>query len=734
MFQTNIRSPLILSVTAIAFLGPPIPLARAQAVNGFPLQASNFSETTSHGFGDRNNSWAQSMIWWNGNLYVGTSRDSDCVSLFSVYEFGVSVLGATLANEFLPYPPQDPTLPCYGPPPPATNPEIAAASLPLAAQIWRWSPATDAWTQVYESPTTLPNPGPGPPLPPLTGYFLPYEVAFRGFAAYTETDGTQALYAFGVNSTAAWDRNELPPPRILRTTDGINWTPLPQDPGTFLGTLSQVNNGDHSTYRSPVTYNGMLFTLCGPINGQGNLIASANPSQGDNAWFLAEPSNLFFYELAVFNGWLYIGGYNPQMGYSVYKTQAQGSPFYQLKQIVPPGAGLSSMPSASVVSMSVHDNRLYVGTATFAELIRINADDTWDLVMGTPRVDPATNQWKYPTSNLGPGFGLTLNDHVWYQDDAYNYLYAGTYNASTGDRYSPGEAGVIAAGDLGAQLYVTPDDYYWSPVTTNGFSSPADPQGGIFDYGFRTMASTPYGMFLGTANDSYGLMVFRGTKGTSPPVQQPGRLDVEPDKNGGAFLSWLPALNAKSYQIWRAPLLPIQIRQNLSFENWGGSIFGAYITDIYPGTYILVGTSSNLFFHDTTTQAGAQYMYYVIGASSQGAVSPRSNLVTFPLLLPSITFAQLLTEVSTLANRNRFTATDPQGSKTLQVIQTAQTYAVNCQISTAINSLTPQTNSRALLAPDLVDYQVLVAKLIRRLQLYNQYPGQLVTTELCTGP
>jgi hypothetical protein len=729
------HSALTFVVAAIACAGLIAPVARGQAVNGFPLVANNFRYAAPRGFGDFNNSWAQAMIWWNNNLYVGTSRDSLCQSLFAVNEVAVGLLGQTIGDELLPYPPMSPNLTC------TPNP----AALPLAAQIWRWSPATNQWTQVYESPDVLPNPGPGPPAPPETGYFLPYEVSFRGFAPFTESDGTQALYAFGVNSTLTWYNAALPPPRILRTTDGVNWTPVPQDPGTFLGDLNAIdpptNNG---SYRSPVSYNGMLFTVCGTIEGYGSLIASANPSQGDNAWFLAEPANMYFYELAVFNGWLYLGAVTTGQGYAVYKTQAQGSPPYTLTMVVPPGAGLTDFPSDSVVSMFVHYGRLYVGTSTFAEMIRINADDTWDLVMGTPRVDPVTNEWKYPTSNLGPGFGLSLNDHVWYQDDPNNYLYAGTYNASIGS-YTDPVNGPLLQPTMGAQLFDTPDDWHWTAVTTTGFTNLGDPHGGMWDYGIRTMASTPYGVFLGTANDFFGLAILQGNIGPSPPVQPPGSLEIEPAQSGGALLSWLAGLNATSYQIWRAPLIPIQARQNLSFEGFNGPLFGIEdIPDVYIGAYQLIGTTASLMFYDSTVPSVIQppypgqsnppggYMYYIVGVSAKGLVSPQSNLVTFPLLLPPVTFAQLLTEVNTLALRGRFVSTDPQGANEIKQIVAAQTAAAACQITTAISTLRPQTNSRAVLTPDQVDYQVLVAKLIRRLQVYGQFPTQVITSEFCS--
>ena len=63
--------------------------ASGQAIEGFQLTATNFSEAAPRGFGDRHNSWAQAMVWWNGNLYVGTSRDSICTSLFGVYQYAV---------------------------------------------------------------------------------------------------------------------------------------------------------------------------------------------------------------------------------------------------------------------------------------------------------------------------------------------------------------------------------------------------------------------------------------------------------------------------------------------------------------------------------------------------------------------------------------------------------------------------------------------------------------------
>lgn len=717
--RLQMRSVRIAVVSAVACLTPITPLARGQVIEGTPLLARNFAQAAPRGFGDRNNSWPQAMIWWKDNLYVGTSRQSICTSLFGLHRLAVALVGQALADIFLPYPPFDPDLSCA--------PD--GADLSLQAEIWRWSPLTQAWTRAFQSPATLDNPGPGAPVPPLVGKKLPYEIAFRGFAVHKEIDGTEALYAFGINSTVLWDRSQLPPPRILRTTDGVNWTPLPQAPGTFLADLPF--NPDHSSFRSPVSFNGKLFVLSGPIFGQGALIASSNPAVGNDAWFLASAPGLLFYELAAFNGWLYIGGFDPANGYAIFKTRAEGPPPYQLTLVVPPGAYLPVRPSKSVVSMQVHYGRLYVGTATQTEIIRINPDDTWDLVVGTPRVVPATGEWKYPISNLDAGFGHTLNDHAWQMDDPYNFLYVGTYNASTGARFDPVN-GPLLQHNMGAHLYRTPNDWYYSPITTNGFASPSDPFGGRFDFGIRTMASTPYGAFLGTTNDYYGLAIFRANKRTSPQVDSPGRLEVEQSTRGGALLSWLTGLRAKSYQIWRAEMLPIFVRDDTNVEGWSG-INGNKIPDVYVGPYQLVGTTTDLIFHDLSVQAGKRYMYYVLGVGTNNVLSEPSSLVTFPLLLPPVTFAQLLSEVDRWAQRQRFLAPDTQGTKVRQQLLDARAAADACQIATAISKLNAKDAAKTAAVPESADVEILISKLIRRLQLYSRFPQDVQSAEFCAG-
>jgi hypothetical protein len=766
-----------LTVACVLFVSA----AQAHDPSGQALTSGNFKQAAPRGFGDRNNSWAHSMAWWHDHLYVGTNREAVCVSEFAIWFAAAINLGVDFANAYLPYPPSDPNLSCAP----------GGTDLSLQAEIWRWTPSDNTWMRVFQSPLEVDNPGPGgpKPAPPQVmwqGKKLPYEDSFRGLAPFTEPDGTEALYAFGVTTGIIWNGDKLPLPRILRSTDGVTFTPVPQTPGTFLGTLTGIS--DHSSYRSPVSYGNKLFVLAGSAEGIGALIASADPAKGDNAWFLASPPGVTYYELAAFNGWLYLGGFDMtngiNNGYTVLKTRAEGTPPYQFITVLPVGAYLTQMPSTSVVSMHVYRDRLYVGTSTFPEVIRINPDDTWDLVVGAPRAVPLPNggsEWKYPLSGLDGGFGHTPDDHAWEMEDFDQNLYIGTYNLSTAYRRDPA-IGQLLLPHMGAHLYRSHDGgWYYSAVTTTGFATPSDPYGGIFDYGIRTMANTPYGLFLGTTNDYYGLAIFRGTPlastsyglslgsprltifpGTprTPSVPPPpARVEMEPLKDGSALLSWKASPGVEQYQIWRAERHPIFIRAVSGVEGIEGFISPTIgdIPDVYVGPYQQIGVTTDTVFADSTVQPGQPYMYYVlaeglvVGLSgfplfpldivdpASGAVlgtvddpSDQSNLVAFPLLTPSVTFAQLLQEVNVLDQRQRFKNPVMQLSQVRDMILEAQQLAASCRIPAAIARLHPQKAFSVVLEPEATDLEILIAKLVRRLELFTRLPGEVTTNEFCS--
>jgi hypothetical protein len=124
-------------------------------------------------------------------------------------------------------------------------------------------------------------------------------------------------------------------------------------------------------------------------------------------------------------------------------------------------------------------------------------------------------------------------------------------------------------------------------------------------------------------------------------------------------------------------------------------------------------------------------MYYVV-QSRQGRISDQSNLVAFPLLIPPVTFSQMLHEVDRWEQRGRFTDPVTRVEKLRQQILDAKTLASSCQISEAIKALNPQKASNYLLSPEAVDLEILLSKLIRRLTLFGQLPGDVSSGEFCT--
>ena len=133
------------------------------------------------GFGDRQNSWAWSMAWYNGKLLVGTARSEQCITDLSQH--------LILPSE--PYPPKDPDISC------PQDPTQPGPNLLLAgAEIWSFDPTTAIWTMVFQSPLTVPVPNTSPTL------MVPPDIGFRDMFIYEESDGTVALYVGGCSSVA----------------------------------------------------------------------------------------------------------------------------------------------------------------------------------------------------------------------------------------------------------------------------------------------------------------------------------------------------------------------------------------------------------------------------------------------------------------------------------------------------------------------------------------------------
>jgi hypothetical protein len=116
---------------------------------------------------------------------------------------------------------------------------------------------------------------------------------------------------------------------------------------------------------------------------------------------------------------------------------------------------------------------------------------------------------KTPLSGLGVGFGWNYNNHMWRQQVFDNRLYVGTFDESTQLRFDNPS---VLGPEEGFDLYYTEDGINYTLVDKNGFEDK-------FNDGVRALLATPDGLFLGTANQYFGLDIFQGVPpGFVPPA------------------------------------------------------------------------------------------------------------------------------------------------------------------------------------------------------------------------
>ncbi len=313
---------------------------------------------------------------------------------------------------------------------------------------------------------------------------------------YTDTDGTEALYVTGVSARQMFtDSEKIPPPRLLRTSNGLQFDPVPQAAGTFLGDLASTG------LRSGTVFEEKMFLNHGNARGEGKLIVSDNPALGNDHFREALSPGLTIWDAKPFNGSLYIGVASLD-GFGVIKTQAQGTPPYTFTTVISAGGYLRN-PSPSLVSMEVFSNSLYVGTYQPAELYRINADDSWDLIIGKGRLTP--DGFKSPLSAYNAGFNWPYNVQIYRMHTFSNTLYLGTLDVSRDvTEFANENPGLndLLSWHYGFDLYTTTDGTTFETVTTTGFGDP-------FQIQVRTFETTPYGLFMGTGSYWYGLRIWR---------------------------------------------------------------------------------------------------------------------------------------------------------------------------------------------------------------------------------
>jgi SAM-dependent methyltransferase len=375
------------------------------------------------------------------------------------------------------------------------------------------------------------------------------DIGYRGMSVFQgPRDPEPALYVGTWAATGA---------RVMRTYDGRTFEEV-SEPG--LGHASIV------CLRTLMAFRGRMYTS--PIGRAGRnaneaelpvILEAADPASGQ--WRVVSPpgfgdrNNVGVFEMQVFNDHLYAGTINYANGFQVWKTRAEGSPPYRWTRVLTSGA-YRGVDNETAVSLCAFDGALYVGTGitgggynryqklgpAAAEVIRVHPDDSWDLLVGAPRATP--DGLKVPLSGLGPGFDNFFNGYTWRMCVHEGWLYASTYNWAVFFPYLTLEgfpeafvehvrkkgAEALAAEFGGAELWRTRDGVRWSAVTRDGFGTP-------FNFGLRTLTSTPHGLFVGTANPFGPLVAVETASGWAYQPNPRGGCEVwrgRPGQGGAA--------------------------------------------------------------------------------------------------------------------------------------------------------------------------------------------------------
>ncbi|MBF0306225.1 MAG: hypothetical protein HQL41_11315 [Alphaproteobacteria bacterium] len=471
---------------------------------GRGLGLGDFRKASENGFGDPGNAYPHSMAWWRDRLFVGTTRSNMCM-------LKISKIKTNLAQW------------------PVECPDYLY-DLDMRAQIWSLDTATGQWDEAFRSPMITGR----------DGQRLPREMGYRNMTVFKgRSDPSEALYLCTYSPAKGIGT------QILRLLDGKVPQPVPRP----------VEWGERvTTLRLLVPFKGRLFTsptgeADGNPNSTSHMVIYETDDPVEGQWRrvceprFGDPDNSSVFEMAACGDWLYAGTSGAK-GYQVWRTRAEGPAPYDWECVLSEGAW-RGRENQGVASMWVFNDALYIGSGiqhggidivnkvgpAGPELVRINADGSWDLLVGVARDTPHGR--KRPLSGLMPGFGNFFNGYFWRMAAHDGWLYLGTFDWSLMLQYSKSEnwnpafrRAIDKIGletmfhhQAGADLWRSADGENWLPVTMNGFDNP-------YNYGIRTLQSTPAGLFVGTVNPFAPRIAVKGLKGWEYRDNPRGGLEI----------------------------------------------------------------------------------------------------------------------------------------------------------------------------------------------------------------
>jgi hypothetical protein len=142
---------------------------------------------------------------------------------------------------------------------------------------------------------------------------------------------------------------------------------------------------------------------------------------------------------------------------------------------------MQALRPRGAISMQEFRGRLYVGTDRPTELIRINPDQSWDLVVGPPRM--TASGFKWPLSGItGKGFNSAFNGHFYSMAVHDGTLYLCTWDWSQILQGTPLDGLFRFA--YGFDFFRSRDGVHWTVIDRNGFGDP-------YNSSIRNLESTP---------------------------------------------------------------------------------------------------------------------------------------------------------------------------------------------------------------------------------------------------
>lgn len=272
------------------------------------------------------------------------------------------------------------------------------------AEIWRYKKdGSLPWERVYTAP--------------------PGTMGFRFMINHRPFGGSPCLYAATVGQKV----------QVLKSTNGVNWYALPDT--VLQGTSS----------RTMISHRGKLYLSTVQELVQNAALLYSSPDPEFYPWEnLIDPSAPGFdpaknptgpiWNMAVLNNRIYVGVSSPD-GVQVWRTNGPEPKMNDWKLIVDKGFG--NPDNVYVLAMGVFKDHVYVsGTKDLplswaiprgCDLIRINKNDEWELIVGGNPFLPGPKG----ASGLASGFNNPFNVYAWQIQEYKGKLLVSTFDDSS---------------------------------------------------------------------------------------------------------------------------------------------------------------------------------------------------------------------------------------------------------------------------------------------------------------